>query len=30
MGLFYRKDTKSKLVGYANAGYLSDLHKARS
>jgi hypothetical protein len=30
MGLFYRKDTKSKLVGYANAGYLSDPHKARS
>jgi hypothetical protein len=30
MRLFYRKDTKSKLVGYADAGYLSDLHKARS
>jgi hypothetical protein len=30
MGLFYRKDTKSKLVGYTNAGYLSDPHKARS
>jgi hypothetical protein len=30
MGLFYRKDTKSKLVGYADAGYLSNLHKARS
>jgi hypothetical protein len=30
MGLFYRKDTKSKLVGYADAGYLSDPHKSRS
>jgi hypothetical protein len=30
MGLFYRKDTKSKLVGYTDAGYLSDQHKARS
>jgi hypothetical protein len=30
MGLFYQKDTKSKLVGYADAGYLSDPHKARS
>jgi hypothetical protein len=30
MGLFYRKDTKSKLVGYTDAGYLSDPHKARS
>jgi hypothetical protein len=29
MGLFYRKDIKSKLVGYADAGYLSDLHKVR-
>jgi hypothetical protein len=28
--LFYRKDTKSKLVGYADAGYLSDPHKVRS
>jgi hypothetical protein len=27
---FYRKDTKSKLVGYADARYLSYLHKARS
>jgi hypothetical protein len=24
MRLFYRKDTKSKLVGYADVGYLSD------
>jgi hypothetical protein len=30
MRLFYRKYTKSKLVGYAGAGYLSDPHKARS
>lgn len=30
MGLFYQKNTKSKLVGYADAGYLSDPHKARS
>jgi hypothetical protein len=30
MRLFYQKDTKSKLIGYVNAGYLSDPHKARS
>jgi hypothetical protein len=30
MGLFYRKNTKSKLVGYADVGCLSDPHKARS
>ncbi|GKC89791.1 secreted RxLR effector protein 161-like protein [Tanacetum coccineum] len=30
MGLFYQKNSKSKLVGYADAGYLSDPHKARS
>jgi hypothetical protein len=30
MRLFYRKDTKSKLVGYADVGYLLDPHKARS
>jgi hypothetical protein len=30
MRLFYQKDTKSKLVGYANTKYLSDPHKARS
>jgi hypothetical protein len=30
MRLFYRKDTKSKLVGYTDAGYLSDPYKARS
>jgi hypothetical protein len=29
MRLFYRKDTKSKLVGYVDARYLSDPHKAR-
>ena len=30
MGLFYHKNIKYKLVGYADAGYLSDPHKARS
>jgi len=30
MGLYYQKDTKSNLIGYADAGYLSDPHKARS
>jgi hypothetical protein len=30
MRLFYRKDTKSKLVGYADINYLSDIHKTRS
>jgi hypothetical protein len=30
MGLFYQKDTKSKLVGYVDAYYLSDTDKARS
>ncbi|CAM8920496.1 unnamed protein product [Rhodiola kirilowii] len=30
MGLFYSKDSKSGLIGYADAGYLSDPHKARS
>ncbi|GJW40284.1 secreted RxLR effector protein 161-like protein [Tanacetum coccineum] len=30
MGLFYQNNSKSKLVGYADAGYLSDPHKARS
>jgi hypothetical protein len=30
MGLFYRKNTKSKLVGYTSARYLSDPHKTRS
>ncbi|GKB95793.1 gag-pol polyprotein [Tanacetum coccineum] len=30
LGLFYLKDSKEGLVGYANAGYLSNSHKARS
>ena len=30
MGLFYSNKSKEKLLGYANAGYLSDSHKARS
>ncbi|KAJ0567534.1 putative RNA-directed DNA polymerase [Helianthus annuus] len=30
LGLFYQKDQKSQLVGYADAGYLSDPHKAKS
>ena len=30
MGLFYSKKSKEKLLGYADAGYLSDPHKARS
>ena len=30
MGLFYSKAMEPKLLGYANAGYLSDPHKARS
>ena len=30
MGLFYSDDWSPDLVGYANAGYLSDPHKARS
>ena len=30
MGLFYSKAVEPKLLGYANAGYLSDPHKARS
>ncbi|XP_052478353.1 secreted RxLR effector protein 161-like [Gossypium raimondii] len=30
MKLFYSNDSKSLLVGYADAGYLSDLHKGRS
>jgi hypothetical protein len=30
MRLFYQKNTKSKLVGYVDAGYLSDPHKAWS
>ena len=30
MGLFYSKESKQKLLGYDDAGYLSDPHKARS
>ncbi|XP_070010532.1 secreted RxLR effector protein 161-like [Nicotiana sylvestris] len=30
MGLFYSNESKSALVGYADAGYLYDPHKARS
>ena len=30
MGLFYSKDSKVELVGYADAGYRSDPHKGRS
>ena len=30
MGLFYSKESKQQLFGYANAGYLSNPHKARS
>ena len=30
MGLFYSKESKQQLLGYADAGYLSDSHKARS
>nr|AQY61295.1 Pol [Coffea arabica] len=30
LGLFYSNKSKPELVGYADAGYLSDPHKARS
>ena len=30
LGLFYPKESKSPLIGYANAGYLYDPHKGRS
>ena len=30
MGLFYSKKSKQQLFGYADAGYLSNSHKARS
>ena len=30
MGLFYSNKSKEKLLGYADAGYLSDPHKSRS
>jgi len=30
MGLFYPNDSKSDLMDYANAGYLSDPHNGQS
>ena len=30
MGLFYSEESKTKLIGYADAEYLSDPHKALS
>ena len=30
MGLFYSKESKQQLFGYANAWYISDPHKGRS
>ena len=30
MGLFYSKESKQQFLGYADVGYLSDPHKARS
>ena len=30
MSLFYSNESKQQLLGYADAGYLSDPHKARS
>ena len=30
MGLFYLKESKQQLFGYADVGYLSNPHKARS
>ena len=30
MGVYYSKESKSQLIGYADAGYLSDPHKAQS
>jgi hypothetical protein len=30
MGLFYSKGSNSQLIGYADAGFLSDPHKGRS
>ncbi|KAL5551157.1 hypothetical protein UlMin_001333 [Ulmus minor] len=30
LGLFYPNESKKGLIGYADAGYLSDPHKARS
>ena len=30
MGLYYSKESKLQLIGYADAGCLSDPHRARS
>ena len=30
MSLFYSKESNQQLLGYADVGYFSDLHKARS
>ncbi|WKA07154.1 hypothetical protein VitviT2T_025015 [Vitis vinifera] len=30
MGLFYSRESKQQLLGYVDAGYLSDPHKGRS
>jgi hypothetical protein len=30
MGLFYPKGSNSQLIGYVDAGFLSDSHKCRS
>ena len=30
MGLFYSKESKHQLLGYADVGYLLDPHKAKS
>ena len=30
MGLFYSRESKQQLLGYADVGYLSDPHKGRS
>ena len=30
MGLYYSEESKSQLIGYADAGYLSYPHKAQS
>ena len=30
IGLFYSRESKQQLLGYVDAGYLSDPHKGRS
>ena len=30
MGLYYSKESKPQLIGYVDAGYLSDPHKDQS